>query len=251
MGIVKIRSIHSRLDEIRLSIAGLAELIEGRVTGDGWNAYLVTFMFHPLPGGTQAKLQSMKDAVYRFYATFLTRVLRKPKSPFHAGGRPLLFASPDYPVPKHEKQSISQFAINDGLHFHGILAVPLESRLREDVITHIHNKAETYVRYPLRRIHAVLIEENRLNFVSDYGLKSVKRNRLNWDDVIILPKCRRELGPTSELQEEMARWSELGLLPSILPRSSWTSRPEGTDTKALLEFARAFRKNMTRHLENR
>jgi hypothetical protein len=201
-------------------------------------------MFHPVPGGKQAKLQNMSGALYRFYTTLLTRVVRKPNSPFHSGQRPLLIAVPDYPVPKRNKQWSTDVAINDGLHFHGILAVPLESRLREDLITHINDNAETYVKYPLRRIDAVLVEE-KLNFVTDYGFKSVKRNRFKWDDMIVLPKSRRELGPTSELQEEMARWCELGLLPPILPKSGSTSRPEETDTKALLAFARAFRKNMT------
>jgi hypothetical protein len=241
--------MRSRSEEIRFYIAGFTKLVEDRVTGDGWNAYFVTFMFHPMPGGKQAKLQNMSGALYRFYTTLLTRVVRKPNSPFHSGQRPLLIAVPDYPVPKPKKQYLSDFAINDGLHFHGILAVPLESRLRADLITHIRQNAETYVKYPLRRVDAVLIEK-KLNFVTDYGFKSVKRNRLKWDDVIVLPKSRRELGPTSELREEMARWCELGLLPSILPKSGGTSRPEETDAKALLAFARAFRKTITGRSED-
>jgi hypothetical protein len=237
-------SVESRSEEVRLYINCLTELIERRVTGEGWNAYFMTFMFHPLPGSTQAKLQSMKDAVYRFYATFLTRVVRKPKSTFHAGDRPLLFAAPDYPVPKRKKQSPSDFAINDGLHFHGIIAVPLNSRLKEDLIGHLQSRFPTYVKSPLKRIETVLIE-NRVGFVTDYAFKSVKRNRFGVDDMILLPKSRAEIAPTSELQEEMVRWRELALLPSILPRPQSISCPDARESKRLLAFAKSFRQQFT------
>jgi len=236
----------SQLGKLKLNIGSLAKLVESKVTREGWNAYLMTFMFHPIPGGRQAKLQTMSDAVYRFYATFLTRVVRKPNSPFHSGERPLLFAAPDYPVQKRKKQSPSDFALNDGLHFHGILAVPLKSRLKEDVISHIQSRFATYVKNPLKRIDAVLIE-NQSGFVTDYALKSLKRSRFNWDDVMILPKSRAEIGATSELQNEMARWVELGLFPSILPKSKPVSRPTETDAKSLLELARSFRLQVTQH----
>jgi hypothetical protein len=248
-GTMDIGSKESRSEEIRHNITSLAKLIEQRVTGDGWNAYLVTFMFYPVPGGKKAKLQSMTDAVYRFYATFLTRVVRKPNSPFHAGELPLLFAAPDYPVPKRKKQSLSDFAINDGLHFHGILVVPWKCRLKQDFITHLRSYSATYVKSPLRRIEPVLIEKKYGN-VTDYAFKSVKRNRFSWDDVIVLPKSRAEIGRRSELLEEMVRWKELGLLPRVIPRSV-ASEPEETDSKRLLDFAKAFRKEMAGHLAER
>ena len=237
-------SMESRSEEVRLYINCFTELIEKRVTGEGWNGYFMTFMFHPLPGNTQAKLQSMKDAVYRFYSTFLTRVVRKPKSVFHAGDRPLFFAAPDYPVPKRRKQSPSDFAINDGLHFHGIMVVPLKSCLKEDLIGHLQSRFLTYVKSPLKRIETVLIED-RVGFVTDYAFKSVKRNRFSVDDVILLPKSRAEVAPTSELQEEMVRWSMLGLLPPVLPKPECTSCPEARDSKQLLAFAKSFRQYIT------
>lgn len=237
-------SMEPKSEEVRLYIKCFTELIEKQVTGDGWNAYLMSFMFHPLPGSTQAKLQCMKDSVYRFYATFLTRVVRKPKSVFHAGDRPLLFAAPDYPVPKRKKQSPSDFAINDGLHFHGIMVVPLRSRLKEDLIGHLQSRFLTYVKSPLKRIETVLIED-KIGFVTDYAFKSVKRNRFSVDDVIVLPKSRKELGPNSELKEEMVRWREVGLLPAILQRPPSISCPETKDSKQLLAFAKSFRQQFT------
>jgi hypothetical protein len=237
-------SMESNSEEVRLYIKCFTELIDKRVTGEGWNAYFMTFMFHPLPGSTQVKLQSMKDSVYRFYSTFLTRVVRKPKSTFHAGDRPLLFAAPDYPVPKRKKQSPSDFAINGGLHFHGIMVVPLKSRLKEDLIGHLQSRFLTYVKSPLKRIETALIE-NRVGFVTDYAFKSVKRKRFGVDDVIILPKTRAEIAPTSELQEEMVRWREVGLLPSILPRPHSKSCPDARESKRLLAFAKSFRQQFT------
>ena len=243
-GPMDMNSMESKSEEVRLYIKCFTDLIEKRVTGDGWNAYFITFMFHPLPGSTKAKLQSMKDSVYRFYATFLTRVIRKPKSVFHAGDRPLLFAAPDYPIPKRKRQSPSDFAINDGLHFHGILVVPLKSRLKEDLIGHLQSRFLTYVKSPLKRIETVLIE-NRLGFVTDYAFKSVKRNRFSVDDVILLPKSRAEIAPTSELQEEMVKWSMLGLLPPVLPRSPSISCQDVRDSKQLLALAKSFRQYIT------
>jgi hypothetical protein len=242
--------IKSQREELKFYVASLARFIESRVIVDGWNAYLMTFMFHPVPGSEQVKLQTMKDAVYRFYATFLTRVIRKPKSPFFADKRPLLFAAPDYPVPKHEKQSLPDLFINDGLHFHGILVVPHESRLRQDVITLLQCHSAAYVKSPLRRIDAELIEDN-FRFVTDYVFKSIKRNRFSRDDEIILPKARTEIGPTSELHEEMAKWCEAGLLPMVIPRIGPVSHPERTDTKTLPEFARSFRRHVTQSFERR
>jgi hypothetical protein len=121
-------------EEIRLKIKAFEKMIERKMIRDGWNGYLVSFMFNPVPGATRTKLDIMGEALYRFYATFRTRVVRNPNSIFQLSQRPLLIAAPDYPVPKHQKQKISDVTINDGLHMHGLLVVPSDSRLKEDVI---------------------------------------------------------------------------------------------------------------------
>lgn len=197
-------------------LAGYVKLIEDRVKKDGWNAYFVTFMFNRIPGGRKAQLGSMADALYRFYATFLTRVVRNPHSAFQLSQRPLFVSVPDYPVPKHDKQRLCDIAINDGLHMHGILVVPWQSRMKEDVISHLQRYSRLYVKEPLRRINIEEIEDN-LGRVGDYVFKSVKRGRCSWDDVVILPKERSELRPTSETFRLMVQWIELGLLPPNPP----------------------------------
>jgi hypothetical protein len=126
-------NVHStQSEEIRIRIKAFEKMIERKMTRDGWNGYLVSFMFHPVPGVPTTKLGIMGEALYRFYATFLTRVVRNPNSIFQLSQRPLLIAAPDYPVPKHHKQKLSEVTINDGLHVHGLLVVPWDCRLKED-----------------------------------------------------------------------------------------------------------------------
>src|SRR6266487_2551636 len=124
----------SQAEQMRLKIKAFKEMIERRMERDGWNGYLLSFMFHPVPGATRSKLEIMGEAVYRFYATFLTRVVRTPNSIFQMSQRPLLIVAPDYPVPKHQKQKLSDVTVNDGLHMHGLLVVPWECRLKKDVV---------------------------------------------------------------------------------------------------------------------
>jgi hypothetical protein len=234
----------TQAEEMRIKIKAFEEMIERGMKRDGWNGYLLSFMFHPVPGATRTKPEIMGEALYRFYATFLTRVVRNPNSIFQLSQRPLFIAAPDYPAPKHQKQKISDVAINDGLHMHGLLVVPWECRLKEDVITHLERHDALYRKAPLRRIDVQPIEK-RLGFVVDYVFKSVKKRRVSWDDVILLPKSSWELkGPMSELQEEMARWIDLGLFPEVIadrPSPRFDDKPE--EKGRLLKLAKQFRAN--------
>lgn len=60
-------------------IAGYSELIRRRID-DGFNSYLLTFMFRSLHGSAKTLLVQMNDEVQRVYSTFVTRVVRNPKS---------------------------------------------------------------------------------------------------------------------------------------------------------------------------
>jgi hypothetical protein len=235
--------VHSnQAEEIRIKIKAFEKMIERKMIKDGWNGYLVSFMFHPVSGATRTKLDIMGEALYRFYATFLTRVVRNPNSIFQLSQRPLLIAAPDYPVPKHRKQKLSDVTINDGLHMHGLLVVPWDCRLKEDVITHLQKHDAVYRKVPLRRIDVRPIEKN-LGFVVDYVFKSVKKRRVSWDDVILLPKSSSELkGRMSELQEEMAKWIELGLFPKVIedtPNPRFVGTPE--EERKLVRLAKQLR----------
>ena len=71
-----------------------------------------------------------------------------------------MVAPPDYPVFKHEKISLAQARVNDGLHMHAILGIPLKSRLKEDIESHVERKPHAYIKAPLRKIHFASIEGN-------------------------------------------------------------------------------------------
>jgi hypothetical protein len=166
--------------------------VEERVKLDGWNAYLVTFMFNHIPGRPATKLKLMQDSVSRFYSKLLTRIVRNPNSIHQLHVRPRMIAAPDYPVFKYEKIGLQQVTVNDGLHMHGILIVPLKSRLKEDVISHVQRKSRLYVKAPLRTIDLKLIEDHTRG-VTDYVLKTIKHRKSRWEDVLILPKSRSEM----------------------------------------------------------
>jgi hypothetical protein len=200
-----------RSEHARRLIAGYVGLLQQRVENDGWNPYLLTFMFRHLPGKKDTQLLSMEQAVLRFYSTLLTRIVRNPHSAFQQSQRPILIAVPDYPVFKHDKQKISDIAINDGLHMHAMLAVPWQSRMKEDIISHLQRYNRLYVKDPFKRINISEIEDN-IGRVGDYVFKSIKTVRCSWDDIIVLPKDRSEIRPTSNTFRQMVRYVDAGFI---------------------------------------
>jgi hypothetical protein len=103
-----------------------------------------------------------------------------------------MITAPDYPVFKHERISLPAATVNDGLHMHAILAVPLKSRLKEDIASHVARKTFLYIKSPLRNIDFQPIENN-IKGVTDYAMKAVKHRRCRWEDVLFLPKSPSEL----------------------------------------------------------
>jgi hypothetical protein len=166
--------------------------MEDRVTLDGWNTFLVTFMFNHIPEPPPKKLKLMQDSVCRFYSKLVTRIVRKPNSIYQLVNRPRMITAPDYPVFKYEKIGLQAATVNDGLHMHSILAVPLKSRLKEGIASHVAGKSYLYIKPPLRNIHFLPIEGN-IKGVTDYALKAVKHRRCRWEDVLFLPKSPSEL----------------------------------------------------------
>jgi hypothetical protein len=138
--------------------------IEERVRDHGWNAFLVTFMFNHIPGSPAEppakKLKIMQDSVSRFYSKLITRIVRQPNAIEQLFNPPRMMVAPDYPVYKHEKIGLEAATVNDGLHLHAILAVPLKSRLKEYVVSHVERKPYLYLKPPIRKIHFEPIESN-------------------------------------------------------------------------------------------
>jgi len=98
-----------------------------------------------------------------------------------------------------------------GLEVDDELILRRRLHLKEDVITHVQKHGALYGKAPLRRIDIQPIEE-RLGFVVDYVFKSVKKGKVSWDDILILPKSSWELkGRMSAMKQGMIEWIDLGL----------------------------------------
>ena len=86
-------------------ISGYTDLVEQRVQ-DGWQPYLITFMFKRLPGNKSSVIKQMRDEIERVYATLVTRVVRKPRSPKSADRLPVLIGFADLaPCPSGKRSS--------------------------------------------------------------------------------------------------------------------------------------------------
>jgi hypothetical protein len=160
-------------------IAGYTALVQQRID-QGFNAFLLTFMFKSLAGSRKAFLLQMNNEVQRLYSTFVTRVVRSPRSEFMKDALPMLITVPDRPVYKVSKQKLSNLKINGGLHLHGILCVPRNSRLKIDVPTHFQVKRALYVKDRLLRIDVEPIYSAE---VVDYAFKALKNGNATADDI--------------------------------------------------------------------
>jgi hypothetical protein len=177
-----------------------------------WEAYFVTFTFRHIPGSVQEKLRQMHKEICRFYGKLASWVVRSPRSPKCAHLLPRGVFYPDGPCYKREKQALRDVTINDGLHFHGIILVPVKSRLKVPFLQHLRDKRKSYGRGYMLMIHA---EPNRdqHRFVADYAGKAVKRGRVSYDDVLVLPRTGAEMsrdksqslsGPDREIKDIMS-----------------------------------------------
>ena len=138
--------------------------------------------------------QAGQRDVERVYAKVLTRIIRDPTSKGNVNRLPLWIVTPDYPVPKRQKQSLEDVALNDGLHLHALAAIPPVSRLKVGLDQHFQEFQDLYVeaKYPLRWLHAEPIISNP-GYAVGYGFKSVQRGRATFDDIIVLPRSLSEL----------------------------------------------------------
>jgi hypothetical protein len=136
----------------------------------------------------------MTKDIERIYGRFATRCVRKPRSWWQAHKLPIWLIFPDYPIYKHEKQSLREVTINDGLHYHGVGLLHRQPRLQGDFPDHLTDWQNLYVRpdYPLKRIHAEGIKRDA-DYVVDYLTKWTRRGRFSPADFLILPRSVTEL----------------------------------------------------------
>jgi hypothetical protein len=178
----------------RKLVRAYGDLVQLRIN-EGFMPYLATFMFSALPGGPVAIIRQMQREIERVYATFVTRVVRRPRSSTAVDRLPILMAFADLPVFKRARQHIRDVTLNDGLHYNGVLLVPPRSRLRVSADEHFATNQSFYAS-PQSRLARVDVRpiESAPDYVTGYAMKTVRSGRVDYDDgVLILPKSATEM----------------------------------------------------------
>ena len=184
-----------RVDPVtRQIVDGFTQMVIDRMN-DGWSCHFITFPFAQLPGPRGAVIQAMKDELQRVYSTFVTRTHRKPRiaSPDEL---PVLIAAADLQVYKRDPTSSPLVLCNGGLHFHALLMVPSDNRLKVPVDEHFRDYQDMYVgeRRLITRLDIRPVDETPAHAV-DYVFKTILRGRVSYDDgILLLPRTRDELG---------------------------------------------------------
>jgi hypothetical protein len=175
-------------NQIKQIIEAWTQLIESFIC-KGWDAYLVSVLFHELAGSTQAKKTQMNQAIERIYSRLATRMVRKTQSERWKRYLPIGIFVPDWPVPKyrnkHKKSTIEEVSINDGLHMGGIILGNGWGRIRNSLDLHFKEEKDLYETDQIRSIHVRPITHN-LEKTADYSFKALKRRTCSMDDILVL-----------------------------------------------------------------
>lgn len=172
----------------------IEDIIEGwrrlimRYLKKGWDAYLVSLLFHEIPGSRDSKIIQMNREIERVYNRLATRMVRKTWSPAHAHNLPKGIFLPDLPVPKirsGQKSTIEDVSINDGLHMGGILLANRRGRIRDNLENHFEQEKAVYKTGKIRSIGIRQITHD-VDKPVDYTFKSLKRRTCTPDDVLVL-----------------------------------------------------------------
>jgi hypothetical protein len=159
-----------------------------------WEVDLLSFMFNPIAAPKAQRTEIMNRELERTYAKCRRRMFRRSRLAMHLGWLPIWIISPDWPVPKADKDHYRDIVINDGEHRHAVALTPPHTRLKttfNDYITeeqrHFTGRDRT-----LWRIDAQPIT-NAAEYATAYALKSVERGRISPGEVFVLPRSKSEL----------------------------------------------------------
>lgn len=173
-------------------IPGLKDWILDHDFADWWRPYYINFMFEAIPGPEKVVLARMERALEKFYGRFSTRFDRTPRAIKSQLNIPHFVLVPDKPTWKREKTSLRDVSINaGGLHYNGLMMTPRRSRFHGCPIDHLKEKQQTYARHGISRIHAKPIYGAA--GIADYACKTVKWNRADQNDILVLPRSVSEL----------------------------------------------------------
>jgi hypothetical protein len=164
--------------------------------GHGWQGYLLSFMFSQIQDLNTPRMEIMKNHLGWFYGRLAKASVPKASSPKWSPFLPQAVLAPDSPVPKRIKQRLRDVAINNGLHWHGLVMVnPLAPKLPGNLDVHINENRIRYLVGSIRKIGVEPITHDPV-YVTGYGMKGLKRITLSYDDVLIFPRTVSEL-PTN------------------------------------------------------
>jgi hypothetical protein len=174
--------------------AWIEQILGGKFDDQIWNGYIVTFMFNHIPGAYDHKCCVMEEAIEQVYATLIRHVVHDPRSQSERKKLPKLYAFPDYPRQKMEPFRWEDITINDGLHYHGIVLIRIDTRLKVGLDKYVKQNHRHFVKSggPLRRIHIEPIDRTPRKAV-DYVLKSIEWRIPDSNQMLILPKAVSEL----------------------------------------------------------
>jgi hypothetical protein len=138
----------------------------------------------------------MTSEIERFYASLVTRVVRKPRSVNWQHLLPVLIGQPDFAGSRHGIRTVPELTVNDGLHFHAIALIPRRSRLREGLIKHVRSNYGAYLGEN-NRMSAIDVQRitEAPGAVTGYSQKAFMQGRFSHDYLLILPKAVSELPP--------------------------------------------------------
>jgi hypothetical protein len=156
----------------------------------------------------------MEDEIDRVYRTLVPHVERFPTSPAGSKRVPLLVAFPDYPIRKLDRFSTLDVKINEGLHYHAIILVHTESRLKVGLDIHIKEHGSRYVREwdALRTIHIQPINDSTAKTAVGYGFKALQWRIPDSDRIFVRPRAVSELpvGPKDQGRETVKLQEQAG-----------------------------------------
>jgi hypothetical protein len=98
------------------------------------------------------------------------------------------------------RRSRKEVTINHGLHWHGlVLAARIGTRLQERLDAHFREKKDAYSAPQLHHIDVQRMTRDP-EYLTDYGMKALKRTRFSGDDILSFPRTVSELPGTNRVR---------------------------------------------------
>jgi hypothetical protein len=142
----------------------------------GWHGYLLSFMFCQIHDSDDGRMLEMKKHLGWFYGRLAKASVPKASHPKSSPFLPKVFLAPDLPVPKHSKVQLRDVAMNNGIHWHGLVLVnPLAPQLRGNLDIPINENLGKYLVGSIRTIDVKPIT-HAPEYVTGYGMKGLKRS---------------------------------------------------------------------------